>query len=41
MGSEYNLKYMNMSNFARILNMLEFAEIYPNVGKYPSICLPL
>ena len=39
MGSEYNLIYMNMSNCARILNMPESTEIYPNVGKYASICL--
>ena len=41
MGSEYALTYMNMSNCARILNMPESAEIYLNVGKYPSICLTL
>ena len=41
MGSEYALIYMNMSNCARILNMPESAEIYPNVGKYASICLRL
>ena len=41
MGSEYVLIYMNMSNCARILNMPESAEIYPNVGKYASICLRL
>ena len=35
MGSEYALKYMNMSNYARILNLPESAEIYLNVG----ICL--
>ena len=38
MGSEY---VMNMSNFAWILNMPESAKIYPNVGKYTSICLTL
>ena len=38
MGSEYVLIYMNMSNCARILNMSESAEIYPNVGKYASRC---
>ena len=35
MGSEYALKYMNISNYARILNLPESAEIYLNVG----ICL--
>ena len=39
MGSEYVFIYMNMSNCARILNMPESAEIYPNVGKYASIWL--
>ena len=34
MGSEYVLKYMITFNCARILNMPESAEIYPNVGKY-------
>ena len=41
MGSEYALIYMNISNSARILNMLESAEIYPNMGKYASISLTL
>ena len=40
-GSEYALIYMNMSNCARTLNMPESAKIYPNVGKYASICLML
>ena len=35
MGSEYALKYMNMFNYARILNLPESAEIYLNV----DICL--
>ena len=39
MGSEYALIYMNMSNIARTLNMSISAKIYPNVGKYASICL--
>ena len=38
-GSEYALININMSNCARILNMPESAEIYPNVGKYASICM--
>ena len=29
---------MNMSNCARILNMPESAEVYPNVSKYTLIC---
>ena len=41
MGSEYALVYINMSNCARILSMPESAEIYPNMGKYTSICLTL
>ena len=41
MVSEYVLIYMNISNCARILNMPESAEIYPNVGKYASSCLAL
>ena len=41
MGSEYALTYMNMSNFARTLNMFESAKIYPNIDKYISICLTL
>ena len=41
MGSEYALTYMNMSNWAKILNMSESAEIYANVGKCVSICLML
>ena len=36
-GFEYALIYMNMFNRARILNMAESAEIYPNVGKYLSL----
>ena len=41
MSSEYALKYMNISNCVRILNMPESAEIYPNVRKYASVCLTL
>ena len=41
MGSEYTLTYINTCNCARILNMPESAKIYPNVGKYTSICLTL
>ena len=41
MGSEYALINMNMFSCARILNMAESAKIYPNVGKYASICLTL
>ena len=41
MGSEYALIYMNMSNCVRILTMPESAKIYPNVGKYNSICLTI
>ena len=41
MGFENALIYMNMSNCARTLNMLELAKTYPNVGKYASICLTL
>ena len=44
MGSEYAVIYLNMSNCARILNIPESAEIYPNMGsrnipKYGQICL--
>ena len=38
MGSEYALIYVNMSHCAGILNMPKYAEIYPNVGNYGSIC---
>ena len=41
MGSEYALIYMNMSNCAKILNMIESAEIYVNVGKYVLLYLTL
>ena len=41
MGSEYVLIYMNVSNCASIPNMPEYAEIYPNVGKYVLIRLSL
>ena len=41
MGSEYALIYMNMSQCAKILDMPKSTEIYPNVGKYGSICLKL
>ena len=41
MVSEYALIYMNMSNFARILNIPESTKIYPNVGKHTLIYLTL
>ena len=37
MGSEYVVMYMNISNWPKISNMPESAEIYPNMGKYTSI----
>ena len=41
MSYEYALIYMNMSDRVKSLNIREYAEIYPNVGKYASICLTL
>ena len=41
MGSEYASMHINMFNCARILDIPESTEIYPNVGKYTSICLTL
>ena len=41
-GSEYAIIYMNMSNYAKILNMPESAEIYRmwvNMSQY--VCLTL
>ena len=38
MDCEYALICMDMSNCARLLNISESAEIYPNVGKYVLIC---
>ena len=34
MGSEYSLKCIYMSDYAKILNMPESTEIYLDVGKY-------
>ena len=34
LSSEYALIYMNVSTCARILNLPESAEIYPNMGKH-------
>ena len=36
MASKYTLIYINISNCARILNMLESAKIFPNKGKYTA-----
>ena len=37
-GSEYALIYINMSKCVKILNIPKSTKIYPNVGKYVSIC---
>ena len=41
MVSEYALIYMNISNYAKILNIPESVELYSNMGKYTLICVTL